>query len=120
MRVRKLAPDGDYRFGRGRDDFEVNTPDAVAILASERLRLWLAEWFLDTSDGTPYREQVLGRNTEATRDPVLRYRLLDTPGVTELATYDSVLNRDTRKFEVSATLVTAYGAASITTALGSA
>lgn len=118
MRVRKLAADGDYRFGRGRKDFEVNTPDAVAILASERLRLWRGEWFLNVTDGTPYREQVLGRNTEATRDPVLRYRLLETPGVTELATYDSVLDRDPRKFSVSATLVTAYGAANIATTLG--
>lgn len=116
MRVRKEDAAGDYRFGHGAADFHINTPDAVGVLCVDRLHLWYGDWFLDTSDGTPYRERVLGRNTEATRDIVLRSRMVATPGVTEIGEYGAVLNRETRGFSVLAKLNTDFGETTLRTA----
>lgn len=120
MRMRKVDENGDYVFGRGAANFHVDVPDAPALLASERLRLWLGDWYQNTADGTPYRERVLGRHTETTRDLVLRARLLGTQGVTAIDAYDASLNADTRRLEVSAEVSTAYGSATVTAALGAA
>lgn len=119
MRIRKVDPKtGDYVFGHGAADFHVDVPDGPALLASERMRLWLGDWYQDITDGTPYREKVLGRHTETIRDLVLRARILGSEGVTSIDAYSASLNRDTRKLEVSATVSTAYGVATLTAALG--
>ena len=79
-----------------------------------RLELFLGEWFLDTSAGTPYLTKVLGKYTESTRDATLRSRILGTTGVKSLLAYGSQLNRDTRIFSVQATVDTIYGQATMT------
>lgn len=117
MRIRKVDESGDYVFGHGAADFHVDVPDGPALLASERLRLWRGDWYQDTSDGTPYRERVLGRHTETVRDLVLRARILGTEGIASIDAYDAALNGETRQLEVEAEVSTAYGAASVNTAL---
>ena len=118
MRVRALSPDYDMTFGRGQASFLRDTPAAVAQNALTRLELFTGEWFLNTSDGTPWRTQVLGKRTEATRDPAMRARLLGTPGVTSLASYASQTDRQARSFAVQATLNTIYGQATVATPQG--
>ncbi|BAU93365.1 hypothetical protein MPPM_4760 [Methylorubrum populi] len=108
MRVRKVDATGDYVFGGNQAAFHRDTPDAVAQIVESRLQLWSGQWYLDLDEGTPYETQVLGKRTEAMRDPALRARILDTPGVTEIADYSSVLNRDTRGFLVSAAIITDF------------
>ena len=119
MRYRKLAQPvtqnvfslsgGDYSFGHGAADFYVNQPEVVAQLVLTRLGLWLGEWFLALDDGTDWNTKVLGRLTERTRDPVIQARILETPGVTEIVSYSSSLNRDTRGFSIDALINTIYG-----------
>ena len=111
MRVRKVDSAGDMLFGGDQAAFLRDTPEAVAQVVVSRLHLWSGEWFLDLNEGTPYTTEVLGKRTEATRDPVLRSRILDTPGVIEITAYDSVLNRQTRGLSVAATIDTLYGRA---------
>lgn len=108
MRVRKVDETGDMVFGGNQAAFHRDTPDAVAQIIESRLQLWEGQWYLDLEEGTPYETLVLGKRTEASRDPALRARILDTPGVTEIASYSSVLNRDTRGFSVSATIITDF------------
>lgn len=108
MRVRRADENGDMMFGGNQAAFHRDTPDAVAQIVESRLQLWEGQWYLDLNEGTPYETQVLGKRTETLRDPALRARILDTPGVTEIMRYDSVLNRDTRGFTVAATISTAF------------
>ncbi len=110
MRVRKVSESGDMVFGRNPAAFHRNTPVGVAQIVESRLNLWSGQWYLDLDEGTPYETQVLGKYTEASRDAVLRQRILDTPDVVEIASYDSVLDRQTRSFTVRSTIVTAYSA----------
>lgn len=109
MRVRMVDANGDMVFGGDQAAFFRDAAEGVAQIVVSRLHLWSGEWFLDLNEGTPYTTEVLGKRTEATRDPVLRSRILDTPGVIEITAYDSVLNRETRGLSVAATINTLYG-----------
>jgi hypothetical protein len=95
--------------GGGLSSFFVNSPDAVAQAVQTRLALWSREWFLDLTDGTAWPTGVLGRNTQATRDAVIRNRILTTSGVNVILSYSSNLDRATRTFNISVSLDTIYG-----------
>jgi len=113
MRIRKTDPTGDYAWGRGLADFWVDVPDAVALAAVYRLALWEGDWWLNLAAGTPYAAQIIGRGKTATRDPVLRARVLGTPGVQTISGWSSNLDRDTRRFTVSAQIVTRFSSFAI-------
>lgn len=113
MRYRKLDANGDYSFGNQQADFYRNTPEAVGQAVLTRLRLNKGEWFIDTADGMPWMSEVLGERTVATRDAAIKKRILGTTGVTQIDTYSSSFNAETRRFSVSATISTAYGQTTI-------
>lgn len=117
MRYRKLDANGDYTFGHGQADFYRDQPEAVAQAVETRLRLFTQEWFLDLSEGTPWREEVLGKYTQNTYDTVIKDRIIGTQGLSSLDTYDSSRNVDTRALNVQATITTVYGQSSIETTL---
>lgn len=108
MRVRKVDASGDMRFGRNQADYHRDSPDGVAQVVESRLNLWEGQFYLDLEEGTPYETQVLGRRTEALRDPALRTRILQTPGVARIEAYASALDRATRRLTVQATIATIY------------
>lgn len=108
MRVRKTDAAGDYVFGGNQQSFYRDQPEAVAQIVESRLNLWLGQWYLDLAEGTPYQTQVLGKYTEKTRDPVMRARILGSPGVSELKAFGSTFNGDTRALTVSAEIGTVY------------
>ena len=115
MRVRKQDANGDKVWGHGQADFWRDQPEAVAQLVQTRLGLWLGQWFLFSTDGTPYQTKILGKRTEATRDPLLQARILQTPGVQAIKQYSSALNRDTRAWSVRGLIDTIYGRVPFTT-----
>jgi hypothetical protein len=107
MKYRKLDADGDYQFGV-QAEFLKDTPLTVAQAIYTRLLLHTNEWFLDSTEGTPYAEQIEGFGTQSTRDPAIQSRILGTPGVEELLSYSSALSTD-RRFTVNARVLTIYG-----------
>jgi hypothetical protein len=123
VRYRKLSPPpftnvfnlqgGDYSFGHSATDFYIDVPEAPAQLCLTRLGLFLGDWFLDLTDGTDWNAEVLGRLTESTRDPIIQLRILGTKNVTGIISYSSSLDRNTRKFGVSAQIDTTFGAIEI-------
>ena len=116
MRVRKLDEAGDMTMGRGSSCFLADTPDAVAQNVVTRLALWRGSWFLDTTEGTSWLQEILGKHEAV--ESVLRARILDTPGVTEISKFESILNPDTRTISISAEIETRYGTAKIEEVLG--
>jgi hypothetical protein len=117
MKYRKLDADGDYQFGV-QAEFLKDTPLTVAQAIYTRLLLHTNEWFLDSTEGTPYAEQIEGFGTQSTRDPAIQSRILGTPGVEELLSYSSALSAD-RRFTVNARVLTLYGQIQITLAMPS-
>jgi hypothetical protein len=114
MRYRVLDTLGDYTIGK---PFLVNSPECVAQAISTRLKLWRKEWFVDTTDGTPYNEQVLGKRNERSPDVAIKQRILGTPGVISIASFISAFDGNMRQLTITATVDTLYGPASVSEVL---
>jgi hypothetical protein len=59
MIIRREDINGDFVFGHGLADY-LTENEAIALLVKDRLLLWLAEWFLDISQGANWT-MVLGK-----------------------------------------------------------
>lgn len=109
MRYRKLDENGDYVFGVGVNSFLINSPEAVAQAVLTRLKLWVGEWFADTSDGTGWNQSILGKRSGNLYELTLRQRVLETPSVQSIEEFEGDLDPETRKLTVSIVLNTIYG-----------
>lgn len=114
MRYRKEDANGDMQFGNGLADFYIDTAEGVAQAVLTRLRLWAGEWFLDTSEGTPYQQAILGANKSLTIEPAIRERILETEGVESLESFSMAIDSESRKVTIEASINTDYGAAQLT------
>jgi hypothetical protein len=110
MRYRPLDANGDYTIGV---PFLINSPACVAQLISTRLKLFLAEWFIDITDGTPWLPMgspntgILGKQFGNDPNTPIRSRILGTPGVTAILSYSSSISA--RQIAVSGTVSTQFG-----------
>ncbi|WP_447874674.1 hypothetical protein [Serratia fonticola] len=114
MRYRKEDDNGDYTFGQGDNTFLTNTPEAVAQAVKTRFELWTGEWFLDVTEGTPYREAILGKHKSSAYNMAVRERILGTQGVTEILEFTTEYNGDTRRVVFTARINTLYGETTVT------
>lgn len=115
MRYRKLSEDGeDYQFGNSQNDFWRDTPEAVGQAAETRLLLFLGEWFLDLTEGTPYLQGILGKHSQEVADLTIQDRIAGTQDLTQISAYSSTLDREIRYMSVSATIDTIYGPTDLT------
>lgn len=111
MKVRKMTADGDYQLGHGNLDFYQDAAEGVAQNVKTRLALWRGTWFIDTDEGTPWLQEILGKHEAV--DVVLKSRILETPGVISLQSFESILNPDTRSLSVTAIINTRFGTAEV-------
>lgn len=109
MRYRKLDANNDYSFGNGQLDFYVNVPDAVGQAVETGLMLWQGEWFLDTTQGTPYIAGVIGKHSQAEADGTIQNQVANTTGVTDISSYQSTLNAASRAMSIQISVDTIYG-----------
>jgi hypothetical protein len=117
MKYRKLDNEGDFVFGNGNMDFLLNTPEAVGQAVVTRLKLWVNEWFLNVEEGTLWLQGVIGKQQQTTVDTILRSRILETEGVTDITSYESIIDPDTRKLSLNVTIDTLYGTTTIQAAI---
>lgn len=117
MRYRKLDQNGDFSAGHGQADFYADVPEAVGQAVLTRLRLWSGEWFLDTQEGTPYKERVLGVRKKTTAGPALRKRIAQTQGLQSLDSFSAIYDGEDRSLAVDAEITTVYGETSISEVL---
>jgi len=104
---------GDMAFGAQQADFFRDQPAAPAQAVLTRLRLWLGEWFIDSSEGTPYQQAVLGMHTQQTAEPAMRRRILETEGVTGIESFAVEYDKEERKATVNAIINTLYGTVTV-------
>jgi hypothetical protein len=117
MRYRKQDANGDYVWGHQQNDFWLNTPDGVAQAVKTRLLLFVGEWFLDVTDGTPWTTKVLDKYTKDQYDDAIQDRILGTPGVVQITSYSSSVNTSTRVLTVTASINTQYGSTTLSTTI---
>lgn len=116
MRYRKLDANDDYQFGNSQLDFYINEPAAVGQAVETRLLLWLGEWYLDISAGTPYTQGILGKYSQAVADSTIQQQVLNTTtddgstiAVTGIPKYVSTIDPNTRSMDVEFSVNTIYG-----------
>ena len=81
-----------------------------------KLKLWRGEWFLDTEFGTPYLQQILGKQlTLSGALAALRKSILEVEEVRQILSFSYKFNNSTRKLEVEFTADTPYGIVEVNT-----
>lgn len=108
MRYRKLDSNGDYTIGSGADFF-IDDAEGIAQAILTRLRLYLGEWFLDTTAGTPWKTDILGKYTKDAYDAAIKNVVLGTTGVNGILEYSSSFDGNQRELTIEATVDTIYG-----------
>lgn len=114
MRYRREDENGDYTFGKGDDTWLINSPECVAQAIKTRFLLWYGQWFLDTTEGTPWVQSVLGKQKPETYNLAIRKRILETPGVNSIKSFDTNLITSSRRVIFTATIDTIYGTTTVT------
>lgn len=80
-----------------------------------KLKLWRGEWFLDTEFGTPYLQQILGKQlTLSGALASLRKSILEVEGVRQILSFSYSFSNSTRKLTVDFTADTPYGIVEVT------
>ncbi|MNN08392.1 hypothetical protein D3C81_1212450 [compost metagenome] len=109
MTVRKLDESGDLALGQDKL-ISGYAAEEVAQNVRTRLKFFLGEWFLDTTDGTDWFGGVLGKGTRlATRESIIRRRILLTPGCTGMTSFSVTADPATRLLTVTASIISASG-----------
>lgn len=76
----------------------------------QRLSFFFGEWFLDTTQGFPWFEQVFVKNPDqGAIDALFKDTIMDTPGVIQLNTYNFTPNMRNRTLNVSFVAMTTAG-----------
>jgi hypothetical protein len=109
MRYRKLDANNDYSFGNGLLDFYIDVPNAPGQAVETGLMLWLGEWYLDTSQGMPWIQGVLGKNSQAMADATIQNQVANTQGIVDISSYASQFNSQQRTFNAQISVDTIYG-----------
>jgi hypothetical protein len=80
-----------------------------------KLKLWVGEWFLDTEFGTPYLQQILGKQlTLSGAIASIRKSILEVDGVRKIVSFDYIFNNATRTLTVDFSVETPYGLVEVT------
>ena len=114
MRYRREDDNGDYTFGQGDDTWLTNSPEAVAQAIKTRFLLWYGQWFLDTTEGTPWIQSVLGKQRPEVYNLAIRQRIMETSGVSAINDFNTTVNTTTRRVTFTATVETLYGTTTVT------
>lgn len=94
--------------GYGLSDF-ADDAESVAQRVKTRLLLLKEEWFLDTDAGVPYLQEIMVKPANLPlAEAVIKRTILETDGVTEIRSFSLQLNRNTRRLDVQATVVTEF------------
>jgi len=73
------------------------------------LRLFLGEWFADTTIGIPYFESIYGKNSKNDVDAIFKAAIRKTDGVIKITKFNSTLDKVTRKYTLVFSVTTETG-----------
>lgn len=99
-------------------DLDTSTLDLKLIDGAERVRqqlliklkLWRGEWFLDTEFGTPYLQEILGKQlTLSGALAALRKSILEVSGVRKITEFSYTYNNSIRKLTLTFAVDTPFG-----------
>lgn len=107
MRIRAIDESGDWKFGKGRQDYLLDL-DALKVNLETRLKSWKGNCFFDLSAGVDYNN-FLDVGTKDLLDRDVKRVILQTEGVILMNSYSSVLDRNSRNLTIECNIVTIFG-----------
>ena len=112
MTVRRLEGGGDI--ATSGTQFETGAFE-IAQTVKTRLALFVGEYFRDTTQGTPWFQQILGKvaNPEL-RDSAIKRIIIQTLGVIGISSFETEFERSGRLFTVTVSIITQFGQEQIT------
>lgn len=106
----------DFRLENGKIVFTngllqyVDGAERVRQQIEFRLSLWRGEWFLDSEFGTPYLQEILGKQlTINGAIAAIQQQIISIDGVTGLVEFSYNFYRENRTLSVEFTAATEYG-----------
>ena len=108
-----LDPDTNDLFLRADGSLAVVAEaEAVGQHVRQRLMTFEGEWFLDTTAGVPWLDQLLGKAYDpALAEAVVKAEIMDTDGVTEITSFSVRFLREQRNLDIhSVEVMTEYDA----------
>ncbi len=117
IRVRRLDTNWDPAFGGGQRDY-ITDVDAVMQIIKSWLKLWLAEWWEDQTEGLPMFQKILGkmRADKDVADRLIQKRIAEVEYVTKIVSFSSTFDPSTRAYSCQVTVDTAFGLIAVTSA----
>lgn len=115
MIIRNLDTAGDWRIGRGKQDFLTGL-NALKLDLKTRLKSWRGDCFYSTGDGVDWNN-YLDIGTKDLLDRDIKRVTLQTPGILKIKSYESTLNRESRGLTVTMEISTVFGDLDLTEVL---
>lgn len=91
MIFRNLDEDGDWQFGRGKNDY-VDLNPAIGLNIKTRLQSWVGDCFFDLEAGIDWVNRLGSKNQRALLEIDLRRVILQSDGVTGLTSFSTEVN----------------------------
>lgn len=100
----------DLVFVNGQATVTYTQSEIVAQRLKITLSTFLGEWFLDTTIGVPYFQQIFGKGrSKAAVDVIFQRIIAADPGVIEIREFSSVIDNQGRGYEMVFTVRVADG-----------
>lgn len=114
--IRRNDANNDRTFGAGLRNYASGSEAAIQRMKC-RLRVVLGEWFLDTTEGVPWWQvdtstvrPIMGAPRDLRyAESVIKACILGTDGIASLVSFSSSFDTKTRKWSVSAKVITTDG-----------
>lgn len=91
MRFRNLDKDGDWTFGKGLNNY-ASGDDAIGLNIRTRILSWLNDCFFAMNEGIDWVNRLGSKDQRVLLDQDLRRTIMQSDDVTELTSFDSVVN----------------------------
>ena len=102
----------------GNELLTVEDVDQIEQNTKIRLRFFSGEWFLNVVEGLPFYQTILVKNLNVPDiDNIIKAKIIDTPEVAELLSYDSSYDAILREYVVNFTYRSVFGEAALTVSL---
>ena len=108
--TRRLDPStNDMTFGQGLANY-ADKAEACAQNVRTRHQLLYQEWFLDTSVGLPYLQNIMTRPSDILlAESLVKKCILGTEGVSSITKFNMTFDHETRILAIQASVQTIYG-----------
>ncbi len=105
MIFRNLTDDGDWKFGKGIQDF-AKKDQAIGLNVRTRLLSWVNDCFFDQKAGIDWVNRLGSKGQRALLELDLRRVIQQSENVTALTSFDTILNN--RNFQANYAVNTIY------------